>query len=415
MLPDGEAVQLTDDNTTKMSPRFSADGSLIAYTVPWDTWVVPVLGGPPRLLLPNASGLSWLEDGRLLYSEVEAGFHMGIVSSTESRTESRGVYLPADEVGMAHRSYISPDGDWVLVAEMDGIGWLPCRLVPMDGSSPGRPVGPPKAQCRSAAWSPDGRWMYLTTNAGGSFHIWRQGFPDGKPEPVTSGPTEEMGMAMVADGRSVISSVGTEQSMLWFRDRAGERQVTSEGFAMFPQLSADGKKLYYLARSSESRAYIAGHLWVVALESGRRERLLPDFIIAQYHISNNGERIVFVAMDSKDRPNLWLAPLDRRRPPREVPSPAPFEAAFGGQGDLFVVEAGKLDVLSLSNERGRHGAPEGGARADRESQRFISGRQPRRFCGRPLGAGGYGTSRNQREPLHREGLSRRGRRGRSYL
>ena len=109
--------------------------------------------------------------------------------------------------------------------------------------------------------------MYLTSNGGGDFHLWRQAFPDGEPEPVTSGPTEVMGIAMAADGRSVISSVGTQQSVLFFRDRAGERQMTSEGFAMFPQLSADGKKLYYLARSSESRAYIAGQLGEVDLES----------------------------------------------------------------------------------------------------------------------------------------------------
>src|SRR5262249_1966486 len=33
--------------------------------------------------------------------------------------------------------------------------WLPCRLVPMDGGSPGRSVGPPSAPCTFAAWSPD--------------------------------------------------------------------------------------------------------------------------------------------------------------------------------------------------------------------------------------------------------------------
>src|SRR4029077_18768966 len=55
MLPSGEPVQLTHDNLSKFSPAFSPDGSRIAYTVPWDTWAVPVLGGEPRLWLPNAS------------------------------------------------------------------------------------------------------------------------------------------------------------------------------------------------------------------------------------------------------------------------------------------------------------------------------------------------------------------------
>jgi len=73
-------------------------------------------------------------------------------------------------------------------------GWLPCRLAPYDGSSVGRSIGPDPAQCTSAAWSPDGNWMYFSANTGGGFHIWRQRFPDGKPEQVTFGAAEEEGI-----------------------------------------------------------------------------------------------------------------------------------------------------------------------------------------------------------------------------
>src|SRR5580704_10742548 len=97
------------------------------------------------------------------------------------------VYLPPDEPGMAHRSYLSPDGKSVLLVEMDNDHlWLPCRVVPTDGSSPGRPVGPPGGGCTFGAWSPNGQWMYLTSNAVGDNHIWRQPFPDGRPEQITS-------------------------------------------------------------------------------------------------------------------------------------------------------------------------------------------------------------------------------------
>ncbi len=58
LLPHGTPVRLTNDDSSKMSPIFSPDGSNIAYTVPWDTWTVPVLGGTPQLWLPNASGLT---------------------------------------------------------------------------------------------------------------------------------------------------------------------------------------------------------------------------------------------------------------------------------------------------------------------------------------------------------------------
>jgi len=105
-LPDGEPVQLTHDNSMKMSPVFTPEGSRAAYTVidgfNWQTYEVPVTGGEPRLLLPNASGLTWLDREHLLFSEIKSGAHMGLVTATESRSEERDVYLPRGSNGQSH-------------------------------------------------------------------------------------------------------------------------------------------------------------------------------------------------------------------------------------------------------------------------------------------------------------------------
>src|ERR1700747_365537 len=101
-----------------------------------DRWVAPPLGGEPQPLLRNASGLVWTGPRHVLFSEIKTGVHMGIVAAEESRIGARQVYLPADEPDMAHRSYLSPDGKWVLLVEMDQDHlFAPCRLVPMEGSS----------------------------------------------------------------------------------------------------------------------------------------------------------------------------------------------------------------------------------------------------------------------------------------
>ena len=108
MLPDGEAVQLTNDSLQKMSPVFSPDGSRIAYTTldaknRWDTWIVPVLGGQPRLWLANASGLEWLNRQTILFSEIKNNdMHMALVSADESRAVEHDVYVPPSDRGMAH-------------------------------------------------------------------------------------------------------------------------------------------------------------------------------------------------------------------------------------------------------------------------------------------------------------------------
>jgi hypothetical protein len=82
ILPNGQPVQLTHDDLPKMAPAFSPDGSRIAYTVVdpkfgWNTWVVPVLGGEPRMLLPNAAALTWADDARVLFSELKQAYTWG--------------------------------------------------------------------------------------------------------------------------------------------------------------------------------------------------------------------------------------------------------------------------------------------------------------------------------------------------
>ncbi len=334
LLPEGEPMQLTRDDQHKMSPQFSPDSSRIAYTVPWDTWTVPVLGGEPRRMLPNAAGLIWIEPQRLLFSEIKSGLHMAIVSATESRTEPHDVYVPPHERGMAHRSYLSPDRKWVLLAEMDNDGWLPCRVVPFDGSSPGRPVGPPAGACTYGGWSPDGTWIYVNSNAGGKFHIWRQRFSGGEPEAITSGATEEEGVAVAPDGQSLVTSVGLQESEVWVRDAAGERRISSEGFAYGPQFSPDRQKLFYLTDSGARQGFPMGELREADLATGQSEHVLAGFLVTSYDISVDGKQIVFASTHQTKGPRIWLAPLDRRSAPRRLSSSDEDMPLFTPAGDI---------------------------------------------------------------------------------
>jgi serine/threonine protein kinase len=348
MLPSGEPVQLTHDNLPKMSPVFSSDGSRIGYTAldgafGWDTWLVPVLGGKEQLWLPNASGLTWINPQHLLFSEIKRGEHMAIVTASESRAEARDLYVPPHERGMAHRSYLSPDGSSVLVIEMDNGEWLPCRVVPFKGNSAGKQVGPSGAPCTNAAWSPDGRWIYLSAHTGDNFHIWRQAFPQGQPEQITSGPTEEEGLAMDPDGGSFVTSVGLRQRTVSIRDAHGERQISAEGYAYLPKFSPDGKKLYYRILKGGASPFLGpSELWMADLESGHNEPLLPGFAVTSYDLSRDGRRVVFSAVDADGKSHIWLASTDRRSPPRKVPNVEGDMPIFGLPGEVVIhsVEGG---------------------------------------------------------------------------
>ena len=327
LLPDGDPVQLTrfDGSGFVEGPVvFSSDGSRVAFTRSAATWIAPVLGGEPTRLLANSSGLSWIEPApgvrRVMFSALTGeGIHMGVYESTESRSELRTVYLPASASGMAHRSFLSPDHRSALIVEMDLGSWLPCRVVPFDGSSAGKRAGPQPAQCTDAAWSPDGKWMYMAANTGDGYHIWRQRFPGGAPEQVTSGANQEQGISFAPDGRSFVTSVGASESTLWLHDAQGDRQITSEGYAFLPTFSRDGKTLYYLVRSHTDRGFVNGELWSVSLDNGHSARLLPDFLMEQYNISADGKRVVFLT-NNGGRSQLRVAPLDASSAPRLLAS-----------------------------------------------------------------------------------------------
>jgi WD40 repeat protein len=268
---------------------------------------------------------------------------MAIVTASESRAEARDLYVPPHERGMAHRSYLSPDGSSVLVIEMDNGEWLPCRVVPFKGNSAGKQVGPSGAPCTNAAWSPDGRWIYLSAHTGDNFHIWRQAFPQGQPEQITSGPTEEEGLAMDPDGGSFVTSVGLRQRTVSIRDAHGEHQISVEGYAYLPKFSPDGKKLYYRILKGGASPFLGpSELWMADLESGHNEPLLPGFAVTSYDLSRDGRRVVFSAVDADGKSHIWLASTDRRSPPRKVPNVEGDMPIFGLPGEVVIhsVEGG---------------------------------------------------------------------------
>ncbi len=125
LLPNGEPVQITHDPHLKYDIAFSPDGARIVVhrffpnvSRLFQTYIVPTLGGDSQLFLPNSAGLSWLDDGHLLFSQIKTGIHMGVVTSKPDRSDFREIYFPAHERGMVHYSYLSPDKKWVLLVEM---------------------------------------------------------------------------------------------------------------------------------------------------------------------------------------------------------------------------------------------------------------------------------------------------------
>ncbi len=353
LLPAGDPVPLTHDSTNKLAPSFSPDSSRIAYSVaePWDTWEVAVLGGESHLLLPNTSSLTWIEAGkRLLFSEMREGSHMVVVTTDEGRGNSRDVYLPQGKRSMAHHSYLSPDGRWVLIVQMDSRSeFVPCRVVPFQGTTEVRVVGPPNGACIAGAWSPDGKWIYLTAQTD-DFHLWRQPFPDGEPEQLTFGPTSQQGIAMAPDGKSLITSVGSQDQTVWLHDKDGEHQISTEGNTKWPWFSPDGRSLYFVMVNGQTHGT---ELLIKNLDSGKVEKVLSNYPIEDYSVSRDGKQVAFSMSDQSGRSNLWIAPTSRRSSPVHIASAAVEDTPlFLPGGDLVfrAIEGGSNFLYRMKND-----------------------------------------------------------------
>jgi len=149
-------------------------------------------------------------------------------------------------------------------------------------------------------------------------------------------------------GRSFVTSIGTRQSTIWVHDARGDRQITSEGLSMLPSISPDGRKLYYLVRAGGTASYISGALWVADLESGRRQRLVSDFLMQSYNVTADGDSVVFVASDDSTRSPLWVAALDGSSTPRRIMRNDALRAFFTSGGEVIYTASEREGIFIYS-------------------------------------------------------------------
>jgi hypothetical protein len=86
----------------------------------WDTWVVPLVGGQPRLLLPNAAALQWLQDGRVTLNLGLRWDHFGV---TAENYGAQANFVPGPPFGGAQ---------YIVAADRARSGQLPLSQAFLD-------------------------------------------------------------------------------------------------------------------------------------------------------------------------------------------------------------------------------------------------------------------------------------------
>lgn len=177
--------------------------------------------------------------------------------------------------------------------------------------------------------------MYFEVQVSGRRHLWRQRFPDGQPEQITFGSTEEDGIAVAPDGRSLITSIFTQQNAVWIHDARGDRALSTEGYADSkpPKFSRDGKHVYYLLRRDSLEA--PSELWRADVDTGTSELAVSGVPIQDFDISDDEGEVVFSTHPAGHASELWLAPLDRRAARRRVAANGESQPNFGPDGEIL--------------------------------------------------------------------------------
>jgi hypothetical protein len=91
----------------------------------------------------------------------------------------------------------------------------------------------------------------------------------------------------------------------------------------------------------------------LTLDTGKSETVFPGTSMDSYDVSPDGKQVVYTTVSGDGRSQLWLAPIDRSSPARQISHSGETLPHFGPRGQiLFRVAEGNVNYLEQMNQEG---------------------------------------------------------------
>ena len=340
----GRLVSITDQFPGyHRTPRWSPDGSQLAFQSEGAIYVVPPLGGTPRLLVAPARNRwaafpAWSPDGQeIAYVESEAIYARPVAGGQSRRL------LPADR--SPHSLAWSPDGRWIAFVAGNGAFIYGARpwgspinlgnvspssiwLVPARGGDPIR-ITDDRSLNMSPTWLPGSNALLFISNRQGERDVYRvdldqEGRPQSDPRRLTTGLAAYT-IALSADGRRLVYAVFRQRANIWSAPLlehgpatlAGAQALTTgnqaiEGLAVSP----DGRRLAFDSDRSGNQ-----DVYVIPTTGGEPVQVttdLSDDFMSSW--SPSGQELAIYSNREGSR-RLYVMPADGGLPTAVVPLP----------------------------------------------------------------------------------------------
>jgi len=250
-LDSPDAVRVTRDMDPRGDhPVLTPDGLGVVFTrwrsgddgTRWpDLWQAPLHGGPPRVLVEQASGAGFSPDGtRIAYSKHLPGSKPLWVAPRADP----GRYREISPIGFTPRW--SPDGRWIAYTTSDPEGAAGDLWIASDDMTTRRRLTTDRLQFHGLAWMRDSRHVVYGAHGDGAFRVWRVAIDGGPSVAMTAGVGSSSSPTIAPDGRTLLfSHVQPSRNLVYAPDVEGSAstEITEGAYHVWPVLSPDGSRV----------------------------------------------------------------------------------------------------------------------------------------------------------------------------